>query len=94
MQTQPGVMDEFAIAVASERAAWEAVRHRLPGTAGFSQELWKNWRASVEEADKAAERAKNRIAVQPKPLGPRFMGSRWPPQAVRLSPVISGRPKA
>lgn len=91
MQPSAGAMDEYASAVASERAAWEAVRNRLPGTAGYSQELWKRWRACVDNADRAADRAK-RALTQPQPADARIAGTRWV-QAIRLPPIFSGRPK-
>lgn len=58
MAKAPSPLEEYAAALAFERAAWNAVRARLPGSSGFDQELWQRWRQSVDDADHAAERAK------------------------------------
>lgn len=93
MQPRPDAMDDYASAVASEQAAWAAVRHRLPGTANFNQDLWLRWRTCVEEADRAAGRANSRYGAPQAVAGAvgREPG-RWPP-AIRLPPIFSRRPK-
>lgn len=48
--------EEYAAAMAAEKAAWDAVKDCLPGVSGFRPELWEAWRASVHRAD-AARRA-------------------------------------
>lgn len=58
MPTGQSPLEEYAAALAFERAAWDAVRACLPGSSGFNQELWRQWRQAVDEADQAAARAK------------------------------------
>jgi CelD/BcsL family acetyltransferase involved in cellulose biosynthesis len=43
--------EEYAQAMAAERAAWEAVRDKLPGTPTYSPELWKKWREAATRSD-------------------------------------------
>jgi len=86
MQVHSNPMEEYARAVALEKAAWEAVRHRLPGCAAFDETLWKRWRQAVDEADHAASRAKARLSTAPKPLS---LFLKALPQAVRLPPILS-----
>lgn len=85
MQTGPSAIDDYANAVAFERAAWNAVRDHLPGSAKFDDALWKQWRKSVDDADLAAGRA--RIALTaPRARGP-LAGILAKP--VKLSPIFS-----
>lgn len=89
-----GQLEEYAMALARERAAWEAVRGHLPGSLGFDQERWHSWRKAVDEADRAAATARTTIAVVPKPAHrPPLFGKGWP-QAVRLPPILGGSKRA
>lgn len=87
-------MEEYARAVALEKAAWEAVRHRLPGCAAFDETLWKRWRQAVDHADDAAARAKTLLSA---PLEPHPAPRKALPHAIWLAPILSRRtdgPKA
>lgn len=44
--------EEYAAAMAAEKAAWEAVKDRLPGTPRYDLALWENWRQSIARADR------------------------------------------
>jgi hypothetical protein len=56
-------LEEYAMALARERAAWSAVRGNLPGTLGFDQERWQCWRSAVDEADRAAAKARTALKI-------------------------------
>jgi hypothetical protein len=43
--------EKYAAAIAAERAAWNAVRDKLPGTPAYSSELWKTWREAAVRSD-------------------------------------------
>ena len=90
MDTGLRELEQYATALAQERAAWDAVRGSLPGSANFDQDRWQYWRKAVEEADRAAARARTTIEVVP-PAAPRpfFFRRAWP-QAVRLPPILGG----
>ena len=80
-------MEEYARAVALEKAAWEAVRQRLPGCAAFDETLWKRWRQAVDDADQAAALAKTLLSTAaPTPL-PLFRKTLQ--RAARLPPIVS-----
>lgn len=79
-------MEDYARAVALEKAAWEAVRHRLPGCAGFDQALWKRWRQAVDEADRAAAQART-LQAAPRPPLP-FLRRAFPP-TVRQPAILN-----
>jgi len=82
-------LQEYAMAVAREKAAWNAVRGNLPGTQGFDQERWQCWRSAVDEADRAAMGARTTIkVVQPAKRSPLFARA-WP-TAVRLPLILGG----
>jgi hypothetical protein len=72
-----GPLDQFARAVIAERAAWEAVRNRLPGSPTFSPALWAMWRAAVEESDYAARRAKAAAAKPARTANGTYAGKGW-----------------
>lgn len=86
MQVHSNPMEEYARAIALEKAAWEAVRHRLPGCAAFDEALWNRWRAAVEHADQAAARAKTLLSTVPPTLP---LSRKTLPEAIRLSPILS-----
>jgi hypothetical protein len=44
-------IDEYAKAIAAEQEAWEAVKDRLPGSPGYSKELWELWRDAAQRAN-------------------------------------------
>lgn len=93
MQTRLSGLEEYATALALERAAWNAVRGSLPGSAGFDQERWQCWRKAVEAADQAAARARTTIALpQPAHRSP-FFAKAWH-QAVHLPPILGGSKRA
>jgi uncharacterized protein YodC (DUF2158 family) len=50
---RPNAYEAFAAACALERAAWELVKDRLPGTPGFEEGPWLEWRAAVRLSDNA-----------------------------------------
>jgi hypothetical protein len=56
---QHSAQDELTAAMAAERAAWEQVKDKLPGSRGFDAALWEHWRATVGrcQALRAAMRA-------------------------------------
>ena len=85
-------LEEYAMAVARERAAWNAVRASLPGTLGFDQERWQCWRSAVDEADRAAAKARTtmKIVQPPKPAGRLPLFARPWPAAVRLPLFLGG----
>jgi hypothetical protein len=85
-------LEEYARAVARENAAWNAVRGNLPGTEGFDQERWQCWRSAVDEADRAAMKARTAIkVVQPaKPARRTPSFARAWPAAVRLPLILGG----
>ena len=89
-------LEEYAMAVARERAAWNAVRGSLPGSLGFDQERWQHWRSAVDEADLAAAKARTTIKmVQPaKPASRLPLFARAWPTAVRLPPILGGSKRA
>jgi len=89
MHTGVNAIDDYAAAVASERQAWEAVRHHLPGSAGFSQELWRQWRLAVDAADQAAARAKRSISLAPATAAGTTVLGTPRPQPVQLPPIFS-----
>ncbi|NPC54098.1 hypothetical protein [Caenimonas soli] len=94
MDTGLTQLEDYATALARERAAWEAVRGKLPGSLAFDQERWQCWRRAVDEADKAAAKARTTIAVVTKPTQrPPLFGRGWP-QAVRLPPILGGSKRA
>jgi hypothetical protein len=84
-------LEEYAMALAREKAAWNAVRGSLPGSPHFDQESWQCWRSAVDEADHAAARARTTIkTLQPaKPPGRPPLFARWP-ASVRLPLVLGG----
>jgi hypothetical protein len=53
---RPSPYENYANAMAAERAAWEAVRDRLPGSDHYSHELWSTWRAAMQIAEVARRR--------------------------------------
>jgi len=85
MQVPSNPMEEYARAVAIEKAAWEAVRHCLPGCAAFDEALWERWRQAVENSDQAAARAKTLVTLPPTLPVPRKTLA----QAIRLPPILS-----
>jgi hypothetical protein len=85
-------IDQYARAVSAERVAWEAVRHRLPGSPTFSPALWAMWRAAVEESDYAARRAKAASAKTVKTASPDRASKGWA-HPVQL-PAIFSRPQS
>jgi len=90
MQMDPSPMEEYARALAQEKAAWEAVRNRLPGSADYSQDLWMRWRTAVDAADQAACRAKKSAALPPtRSPGSRSMRTLLAP-GVAFPPSLSG----
>ena len=92
MNTRRNSIEDYAAAVVREKLAWEAVKGSLPGSPGFSQELWMQWRAAVDEADGAAARAKSTTSMSvpaPAHRSP-FFGRPWP-KTVRLPPILRGR---
>ena len=86
MQVHSNPMEDYARAVALEKAAWEAVRHRLPGCAAFDELLWRRWRQAVEDADQAAARAKTLLKTAPPTLP---LPRKALPQAIKLPPILS-----
>lgn len=86
MQVHSNPMEDYARAVALEKAAWEAVRHCLPGCAAFDEALWKRWRQAVAEADDAAARAKTLLSAPPPPLK---SFRKALPKAIRLPPILT-----
>jgi hypothetical protein len=82
-------LEEYATALARERAAWNAVRGNLPGSLGFDQERWRLWRSAMDEADLAAAKVRTPIKIaQPASRLPLFARA-WP-TAVRLPPILGG----
>jgi hypothetical protein len=49
------VTEHYRQAIALEGDAWNAVQKRLPGSAGFSSELWNRYLEAVRAADEARE---------------------------------------
>ena len=91
MQTGLSELEEYATALALERAAWDAVRGSLPGSSGFDEARWQRWRKAVEQADQAAARARTTtIAVTQPPRRSPFFGKAWP-RGVRLPPIFRGK---
>lgn len=86
-----GAIDQYARAVSAERAAWEAVRQRLPGSPAFSPALWAVWRAAVEESDYAARRAKASSSRATRASGASLGDKGWP-HAVPLPVNFSRQP--
>jgi hypothetical protein len=43
--------EEYQTAVLAERAAWTAVKDRLPTNPGYSPELWNRWREAAARVD-------------------------------------------
>jgi len=86
-------LEEYAMALARERAAWSAVRGSLPGSLSFDHERWQHWRGAVDEADLAAIKAKTaaKIVQQAKPASRSRLFARSWPAAVRLLPLLRGR---
>jgi hypothetical protein len=84
-------LEEYAMALARERAAWNEVRGHLPGTLGFDQERWKCWRSAMDEADCAAAKVRTTIKiVQPsKPARLPLFARAWP-SAIRLPLILGG----
>jgi hypothetical protein len=93
MHTGLSELEEYATALAQERAAWDAVRGSLPGSAGFNQELWQSWRKAVDQADQAAARAKTTISLPAPTHRSPFFGRPWQ-QAVRLPTILGGGKRA
>lgn len=48
--------EQYANAVAAERAAWLAVQDRLPSTPTYSPELWEQWRQAAAQVDASRRR--------------------------------------
>ena len=92
MPSGPNAIEEYALAVSMEKEAWDAIRDRLPGSASFSPDLWQRWRSAVDDADRAASRAKECISLPAAKTagaaGPRFPGTGWP-KAIQLPPILS-----
>ena len=86
MPVHSNPMEDYARAVALERAAWEAVRHHLPGCAAYDDALWKRWRQAVDESDRAAARAKGLLSASPAPLP---LSGKAKPDFVRLPPILT-----
>jgi hypothetical protein len=84
-------LEEYAMALARERAAWNAVRGSLPGSLGFDQERWQHWRTAVDETDLAAVKARTatRIVQPAKPGRSPLFARPWP-ATVRLLPILGG----
>ena len=58
--------EAYAHAKAAEKAAWEAVKDRLPGTPDYSDELWQAWRESSRRNDEARRALVAAIPVVPR----------------------------
>jgi hypothetical protein len=85
-------LEEYALALARERAAWNAVRGNLPGSLGFDQERWQCWRSAMDEADRAAAKARTNIKIVQtcKPASRSLLFKRPWPTAVGLLPILGG----
>lgn len=89
MTTRSSELEQYATALALERAAWDDVRGRLPGSSSFDAQRWQRWRAAVEAADQAAAKARTTIEVAAPRRHIPFFRKTWP-QAVRLPPILGG----
>lgn len=89
MTTGLSELEQYATAVALERAAWDEVRGKLPGSSSFDAERWQRWREAVEAADQAAAKARSTIEVAAPRRDMPFFRKAWP-QAVRLPPILGG----
>jgi hypothetical protein len=92
MDTAPSQLEEYAMALARERAAWEALRGSLPGSPSYDQERWQNWRKAVDEADRAAARARTTIAVASPAHHSLWFRKAGP--ATRLPAILGGSKRA
>jgi hypothetical protein len=61
----PDPLAEFVAACTVERAAWNNVRNRLPGTPDFDPQLWEAWRMAIRDSD-AARRALSERTTKPR----------------------------
>jgi hypothetical protein len=93
MDTVPSRLEEYAMALARERAAWEALRGSLPGSPGYDQERWQRWRMAVDEADRAAARARTTVAVTNQAHHSPWFRKAWP-AATRLPAIWGGSKRA
>lgn len=59
--------DELAAAIAAERAAWEKVKNKLPGTPDHVEANWLAWQAAVRRC-RAARQALDAAGVPPQEL--------------------------
>lgn len=88
IRVNANAMEDYARAVARERAAWEAVRGRLPGSPQFNPELWSRWRVAVEDADHAAAQAKRATALSARRAAPPVpFSGRGRPEAVQIPSI-------
>ena len=64
----------YSEALRKERAAWEALRGRLPGSADFDLAAWTAWREAVAASDEALNAL--RSASKPADYIPRVTSAR------------------
>jgi hypothetical protein len=57
--------EAYAAAVAAERAAWDAVKARMPRTKEFDPQLWTAFREASRQADDARRELMAVIARRP-----------------------------
>lgn len=57
--TYPSVHDIYREAVTAERAAWDAVRDKLPGSPQFDEDKWRSWRGAMSAVVRALDQLRD-----------------------------------
>lgn len=53
---QTDTLNAYAVAIATEAAAWHVVKDRLPGTVSYNNDLWLRWSDAIERTNVATQR--------------------------------------
>ncbi|RYY53911.1 MAG: DUF2158 domain-containing protein [Comamonadaceae bacterium] len=88
---RPNAYESYASACAFERAAWELVKDRLPGTAGHDPALWADWRQAVRQADEALQAVTSlvlRRGAPPASAPPPEEVTAEPPRSIQSGDVV------
>lgn len=59
----PDPHEELTAAIAAERAAWNRVKDRLPGTPGFDPVQWNGWQVAVQRCRAARQAVDDAAAL-------------------------------
>jgi hypothetical protein len=64
----PDPHEELAAAIAAERAAWNRVKDKMPGTPEYNEPMWAAWQQAVQRC-RVARQALDAAAGDAPPAG-------------------------